>query len=411
MEFIISPKNGYWGLAKDELSRNCLLQKLEQRPLMEGNYKGIQVIALNSTAACNLGCIYCSTAKKRRYENMPFETAKQMVDLSRELEHTPQILFHGSEPLINFDLIKRTVLYEKSTRDEKNKRLEFCVQSNLTLLSPEIVQFFKENNVAVSTSLDGREEEHNFNRPYLDGRGSYQKVVQNISEILKFQKGMCAVCVTTSKNVNSLSEITIDFEKRGITEVQFLPAIPTSSEKCEFLPSNEDLSKEYIRLFEQTIQRTQMGEQRIAVKCLSQYLSDLFFNTGIDSCRMCTPSQYHPLLAVDMRGDVYPCDLFWGDKTVRIGNIFQGSLVSMVNSKNSLRKQPIETTACSPCDWRKICGGGCMADRNSSKPNKPHYCETHKKVFEYISGNLQKWIQDETIKKIFEQEKRSGRLT
>ena len=98
------------------------------------------------------------------------------------------------------------------------------------------------------------------------------------------------------------------------------------------------------------------GKQRIVVKNLSQYLSDIFLTTGVDACRTCTPSAQHPILAVDIDGEIYPCDFFWGDKERSIGNVKTNSFSSLLNSPRNIRSVPIEDTSCGDCTWRNICG-------------------------------------------------------
>ena len=403
-KFVLNPDNGYWGLSTEE-DMSGLKKDLSTRPKPQKCYDGVQIIALNSTESCNLGCIYCSANAKRSVRMMPAEIAIRTIDQLGGLENLPEIVFHGSEPLLNMDLIKEAVLYGENLDKNSGKKVYFSMQSNLTLLTQEKIDFIKAHRIGISTSLDGRELEHNLNRPYKNGMPSYSDVRRSIDKVLDFQKGLCAVCVITKNNVASLSEIVLDFEKIGITEIQFLPAVKCGG-RGEYLASNEDLSRNYIKLFEQTFQRLREGSQKVIVKAVTQYLSNFFLTTGIDACRACTPSSQHPLLAIDINGDIYPCDFFWGQKEKIIGNITKDSFKSILNNPKNPRMKDIDESDCKICDWRRLCGGGCLGDRLFSG-GKPYYCKTHKTIFEYLSEKMDSLLEEGLVRKIFDIERAS----
>jgi sulfatase maturation enzyme AslB (radical SAM superfamily) len=60
-----------------------------------------------------------------------------------------------------------------------NKSVEFVVTTNLALVTDEMLDYFREHNVLLSTSLDGPEFIHNANRP-RPGNNSYRLTVENI---------------------------------------------------------------------------------------------------------------------------------------------------------------------------------------------------------------------------------------
>ena len=188
-------------------------------------------------------------------------------------------------------------------------------------------------------------------------------------------------------NVNSMSEIALDLEQRGVTHIQFLPAVKCSDDDEDFRPSNKDLTMGYIKLFEQTFRRMETGEQIATIKNISQLFSSLFLRTGVDNCRICSSADYHPILAVDINGDIYPCDYFFGKEAYRAGNIQADSFTDVLNSKRNLRSHSIEDTACLDCDVKRICGWGCMADRLFSG-NKSYYCETYVDMFNYLGNKI-----------------------
>lgn len=396
-EFIIEPSNGHWGLSRkgDEDNLRCVLARKE-KPIK--CYAGVQLIILNTTNECNLGCVYCNTRRARAHTKMPPEIAITAIDKAAKLKNIPNIVFHGSEPLLNMQTIEQAVIYGEDLSKSLGKQITFNIQTNLTTLDSEKLRFIKEHGVGISTSLDGGEEEHNLNRPYADGRPTYSILINNIKRILEFQRGISAVCVVTKNNVKSLDKIVLDFEKVGISEIQLLPSV-----KCingsDYRPSNAELIESYLKVFEQTFKRVELNTQKSHIRNIAQYLSALFIRTGIDACRICCSRSSHPLLTVDVNGDIYPCDFFWGNKDKNLGNVKNDDFDSILSSSKNPRMTPIEITPCGDCKWRNVCGGGCLADRLFSE-GKPYYCETHKSVYEYLSKKMPYLLEHNILNKI-----------
>ena len=62
------------------------------------------------------------------------------------------------------------------------KNVTFALVTNLTLMDEEKLQYLLDHNVHISTSLDGDETTHNFNRTFKDGN-SFEKVTYWIRKI------------------------------------------------------------------------------------------------------------------------------------------------------------------------------------------------------------------------------------
>ena len=64
-----------------------------------------------------------------------------------------------------FDLIKAIIPMAKRKAVEAGKILELVIVSNLANLTDEILTYLSQNDIRLSTSLDGPEFIHNKNRP------------------------------------------------------------------------------------------------------------------------------------------------------------------------------------------------------------------------------------------------------
>lgn len=115
---------------------------------------------------------------------MSIETAQKAIDYF--LEHNSNLAniiigFYGGEPLLEFELIKKCVAYAKSRVEGKN--ILFNMTTNGTLLTDEMVDFLVENDFSLSISIDGSKEEHDRNRKFVNGKGSFDVIINNIKNI------------------------------------------------------------------------------------------------------------------------------------------------------------------------------------------------------------------------------------
>jgi uncharacterized protein len=393
--FVINNNTGRWGITKEETVNELKIEL--KKPVIEKKYDGTDLLVLNSSNECNLNCIYCSEVEHRySHSRMSEEIAYQTVERALNEEKVPSIIFHGSEPTRNFPWIKKIVKYGYKRMNETGRVINFAIQSNLAELPKGFLDFIAEYHVGVSTSLDGTTEIHNKTRPYLDGRPSFEDVLKNAKKIIKLQGSLNVATVITKFNVRSLESILTLFENEGITSWQTIPAEGNS----EIAPNPVQLGESYISLFNKVFNQIEKGEQKMEVRTISQYLASLFVHNGINACRLCSSGNIQPLLAVDYDGNVYPCDYFWKDKNLAIGNIKKQSVKSMLNSQGNLRMRDINKTGCFDCTWKSNCGGGCLASNYYSGKAKSPYCKTHKIVYNNLAKQMPELIERNLIKPI-----------
>lgn len=212
-------------------------EKLDENKVKQRIYKlGLQQLTLEVTMACNLRCKYCIFGGNYKFmrthenQNMSWETCRKAVDiyfdLIKESEpynygREPFIGFYGGEPLINFRLIKKCIEYIEKYYGDYN--VKYSITTNATLLSEEIIGFFYEHDVNIVVSLDGPEEEHNRNRVYQNGKGTFTDVITNINKI--FEKYQRPVFTTTVYDMRSdIKKITEFYDNtKGILCLNTVP--------------------------------------------------------------------------------------------------------------------------------------------------------------------------------------------
>lgn len=386
-DFFLNKNTGKWTLADnlEEKSLEYLLRKSDKNK----NFIGTSMIVLNISNICNLECVYCHVkGAEDETTKMSSTVGKKAIDRIFELpEPNRHVVFHGREPTTNFPLIKELIKYSKG-----KGKIEFCMQSNGTLFDEKQLEYLKNEKVGIGISLDGLENHQLANRPSKSGELLYPKIVNNTDKISKFQKELSIITVVSKYNVNDLERITRDFEKRGFTSVRLYPLLPGENSYLD-CPNQEELSKNMTTVFNNYLERTINGENPIKIANFRD-LARIFFRDNINSnCVKCGSGNLHPLIAIDIQGDIYPCDFFWGRKEYKLGNIFNNSLTEIFNSPLNFRvsRTTEEVEECYSCDWERLCGAGCPGAsvlEGKGIASKSYYCEYNKNMFEYFVKKL-----------------------
>jgi len=162
----------------------------QDREIKKQLESGLQQLILNVTEDCNMRCKYCKASGAYFYERphspryMTPNIAEKAIDFFITHSSKSQrrsISFFGGEPLLNFNLIKRSVEYAISQTGEKN--MHFSLTTNGTLLSDDIIDFLVRHNFSLYISLDGPKDIHNKNRVFKNGKGTFDKIIENLQKI------------------------------------------------------------------------------------------------------------------------------------------------------------------------------------------------------------------------------------
>jgi len=163
--------------------------------------KRLTQLFLIVTENCNMRCKYCAYGGHYKFFRthssnvMSFETAKKAIDYFIDHLRNPEqikylrkpgedfISFFGGEPLLEFNLVRKCIEYVKSKTRTGKVRYSFSLGTNGTLLTDEMIDYFIKNKVKISISLDGPGEEHDRNRVFANGKGSFRKVFKNLMRI------------------------------------------------------------------------------------------------------------------------------------------------------------------------------------------------------------------------------------
>lgn len=348
----------------------------------------VKSMCLNISHDCNLRCEYCFAAKGdfgTGRELMPFETAKKAIDFLIEKSgnrHNLEVDFFGGEPLMNFDVVKKTVEYARSIEKEHDKNFRFTITTNGLLLTDDKIDFINREMANVVLSLDGRKEVNDKLRVSPNGRGSYDVIVPKYQKLVaeRGDKDYYVRGTFTQNNLDFTKDI-IKMSDLGFDQLSIEPVV--SDTKLDYSIKREDLPRvfeEYETLAREMIKRKKSG------KCFNFFHFMIDLDQGpcaIKRLRGCSCGNEY--IAVTPNGDVYPCHQFVGNEQWEMGNVVENSFNEEIKTK--FAKTNIYTKEkCKNCWAKFFCSGGCNANswQYEGDISKSHEisCELEKKRVE-----------------------------
>ncbi len=99
-------------------------------------------------------------------------------------ENNLKVHFHGGEPLLEFENLKKIVGYFKNDPDIKNASISYSMTTNGLLLDSSNIDFICDTINQLSVSIDGRECTHDRYRVRTDGSGTFVPVIEIVKELL-----------------------------------------------------------------------------------------------------------------------------------------------------------------------------------------------------------------------------------
>lgn len=355
-------------------------------------------IIIRVTDCCNFRCVYCYAANNQK-GTITEDTLRNVIKYAAQLDSHCTFIWHGGEPLI-----PGLAFYERVIELQKEyKNCTFCnhVQTNGSLLSYELLDFFKKHHFMVGFSLDGNRYTHSMTRPYVDGHSSFDDVFHWIKEAKKKNIGGGAICVLNKITCSNIEEIYKFSKKEGIN-FKYNPQLPggRAAENTDLGITSEVLAQTMIKLFDMWFddpQKPNISYFEHLVKNIS------IINSSFDKkrvrgydCAFNNKCQYS-FAAIATNGDIYPCTRFIGNEEFCYGNINNDFDPEQLKN-NSIRANFIERhkglSECEGCKYKALCNSGCP---NASFTfygtifHKDPYCDGYQKLYKHIESRLQEY--------------------
>ena len=347
----------------------------------------VKALCLHICHDCNLRCRYCFAdegAYHSAREFMSEETAKKAIDFLIENSGKRKVLevdFFGGEPLMCLQTIKNVVVYAREKGDKAGKKFLFTTTTNALLLDDDAIDFFNREMENVVLSLDGRKEVHDAIRKTVNGKGSFDYVIDHVKKFVRSRgdKSYYVRGTFTAKNLD-FSEDVIFLAENGFDSISMEPVVTEIDDlaiKKEHLPQ---VLNEYERLCDRYLGKYEKGEGFNFFHFNIDLEGGVCLQKKVSACG--AGNEY---FSVVPNGDIYPCHQFAGDKDFLMGNVYDGKLNEVI--RNKFASSCLFTREdCGDCFAKFICSGGCAANNYHFEGdiNKPYKvtCEMMKKRIE-----------------------------
>ena len=273
-------------------------------------------VILFLTWDCNLRCTYCYETNKC-YRNMKFDTAKKGIDFFMNYAKHVHFQFFGGEPLLQFELMKKIAGYLRYYYPE---RYSFNIYTNGTLITDEVLDFFRENKVHLTLSIDGAKYTQDMNRLYKDGQGTFDTLKPILDKVINMNLPRRIRMTVTPNNCMHLFEnIKFFYEKYCITDIQ------EEVDRTVFW-KKEDIDiliQQYKDIVDYLVAHYKADESFYWSNYETRILP--FINNPKQEKRpisRCGSSEN--MCSMDTDGTLYPCQKFIVNQTLPIGNVNEG---------------------------------------------------------------------------------------
>ncbi|AOR65730.1 anaerobic sulfatase maturase [Pectobacterium wasabiae] len=362
-----------------------------------------QLMSKPTGSTCNIKCEYCYYLEKEKLhpssqlimDDKTLENYIKQTILAQSVDIV-DFIWQGGEPtLAGIDFYKKALKLQKKYCHEK--KINNYFQTNGVLINAEWAEFFKENGFLIGISIDGDREFNDRYRRTRSNKGSFEKIIQAIDLLKKFNVDFNTLTVVNKKNMDDPLRVYNFLKSIGSHYIQFIPLVerinesnkkdglwlvdPDFTGNCNvsewslkpgdfgrFLNTifdewfHKDIGKTFIMNFEETMTKKHSGKSSCVI---NEY---------------CGAN-----LIIEKNGDIYSCDHFVFPEH-KLGNINEKELSSIVNSEQQIefskRKLTNMDTECYKCEYLSVCNGGCQKHRflpsKNGLLNKNYFCESYK---------------------------------
>lgn len=317
----------------------------------------ISTVDLDVTVACNLRCDYCF--KEKHAEYMPLETAKQAVAwLIHASDDVNQIRVNliGGEPLMAWPLIRELVPFAKQRASQHGKNIHFSITTNGTIISTEILEFWRKWGMGFHCSIDGSPESHDRHRFFANGKGSSELLARNLPQILAVRPWTTARSTVLPDTVFTLAESFDYLLGLGFRDVAMVPG----NNRAWDNQTIRTLEQQYRLIKDRVAQLFRQG-CLVRVKYFNEVAHALAAG-GAAPGSNCGAGK--GIVLIDVKGNIWPCHRWskQAESPWRLGSIFESWSNREARQQIEYESASMATRFCLNCPASFACQGGCPAE-------------------------------------------------
>lgn len=353
--------------------------------------RNLKQVYIAVTNKCNLSCGYCYAIERRfRPQFFSFASFKQIVDgiCSYSISKHIEIIFHGGEPLLaKYAFFEECLRYAQKRMEESGKKVDFGIQTNLTLMTFELLDLFQKYSVSISSSIDGPEPIHN------SARQDWKKTKEWFMEIHNRGMKISPIIVCSKHNCTHINDIFQLFDQMGIRHIQVNIATSNTTliEKSLFTPLS---SSEILEVFKNIMgccYKYKIREEKMH-NMLKRYM-------GMSPHYMTTLGCENPfchagssMIVFTSDGDMFPCSpcvsLAMNGVDYKLGKygeeMSQDTYYDRLSKFHQKSKRYL--SECPKCPAKKICEFDCPGFDKIDNVTRINKCKAFKDFYFWLDS-------------------------
>ena len=401
---MIDPDTAFWSLIQrenlaDVLSEGALIKAYAKKSKqfakeMDSLRFGLKPSAVyfNPTERCNMNCTYCYIPEKMRRsgEHMTGKKLLKALDILKQYfrktlpnDSTPQIIFHGAEPLLNRDAVFAGI-------EEYEDDFLFGIQTNATLLDDAAIKFLTSHRVSIGISLDAPAARiADRTRKNWDGQGIFKQVIKAM-ERLNGYKGWSVICTVTGANLRHLTKLVDFFHDKEVPTCLMNILRCTLAPSRSLRPGDAEAAKYFLAALDRTYELYEQTGRRLPVGNFANILLAIIAPAARRlMCDISPCGGGRCFFALAPSGDMFPCSEFIGLDHFRSGNLFKDDVSAILQTEpfrlvTGRKVENIEP--CRRCAIRHFCGSPCPAEAyeiNGDMNKTGAFCEFYEEQVRY----------------------------
>jgi uncharacterized protein len=345
----------------------------------------LRSLVLWVTTDCNLRCGYCYARGGDSPEYMSWKVAKRAIDLVARSGEAFKIQFSGGEPLLHLELIEAIVNYCT------NLPARFQIQTNATLVTPELAIHLSDLELAVGVSLDGVPEVNDRLRRFPDGSGSTGAAIAGIRSFGSAGMKVGMTCVLSRENVTALPQLVNLASYLGNVygiSIDVLRPVGRAVEEGVLHAWPQEAARAVRLAVEQADGLAAMGGALVRIREIERMRYRLKSNpTGNGYCHF----SHAQALMVKPSGEAYPCASLADLPAFRVGHVLDPGFAKRLHARLQSAQALIPLSpACRQCPDLPLCRGGCPARAYATRDCPAEIaaveCRVRKTYLEHVRG-------------------------
>jgi uncharacterized protein len=364
---------------RDELYRGHFIieDEIDERDILKVRYWKARFdqshlrLTILPTLRCNFRCIYCFEARKN--STMSRKTQDAVVAFVRKKVAKADDLivnWYGGEPLLTLDIISRLGGEFQKICDAVGCRYHpGGIVTNGYLLDRKMCRRLKEVGIETAqVTLDGPRTVHDQRRPLANGRGTFDRIMDNVCQAVDVIKRITIRINTDKTNADRVLELLDGLEERGLRQRVsiYFGKVRPYTEVCANIAEDCFLDQEYGRLEVELVRRSLERGFRLAEypRPKTHYCS----------------TDHGGSYVLGPMGYVYKCWAESGDVDHAVGHLedTKSKKEHELNRIKWLTWDIFERKECRECNLLPICMGGCPYEGKKLKATARGACERWK---------------------------------